>query len=50
VPGDLGAHGRFDALAHDHSSQAWLTTHRSAALGFAAAGAMLAAALLGRRR
>jgi NAD(P)-dependent dehydrogenase (short-subunit alcohol dehydrogenase family) len=50
VPGDHGAHGRFDALAHDHSSQAWLTTHRSAALGFAAAGAMLAAALLGRRR
>jgi NAD(P)-dependent dehydrogenase (short-subunit alcohol dehydrogenase family) len=50
VPGDHGAHGRFDALAHDHSSQAWLTTHRGATLGFAALGAMLASSLLLRRR
>lgn len=49
VPGDHGAHGRFDALAHGHSTQAWLTTHPAAALGVAAFGALLAAALLKRR-
>jgi NAD(P)-dependent dehydrogenase (short-subunit alcohol dehydrogenase family) len=29
VPGDHGAHGRFDALAHGWSWQYWLTTHRA---------------------
>ena len=48
VPGDHGAHGRFDALAHAHSTQAWMTTHRAATLGFAAIGALLAAKLLRR--
>ena len=34
VPGDRGAHGRFDATAKTRSSQLWLTTHRAeAALG-----------------
>lgn len=48
VPGDHGAHGRFDALAHAHSTQAWVTTHRAATLGFAAIGALLAARWLRR--
>lgn len=38
VPGDHGAHGRFDATARTRSPQLWLTTHRAqAALGFGAA-------------
>ena len=35
VPGDHGAHGRFDAQAKTLSVQSWLNTHRSAALGVA---------------
>lgn len=43
VPGDHGAHGRFDAQARTRSSQFWLTTHRAqiaagAALALAAGG------------
>jgi NAD(P)-dependent dehydrogenase (short-subunit alcohol dehydrogenase family) len=38
VPGDPGAHGRFDDKAHPRSLQAWATTHRGVA---AAAGAAL---------
>ena len=30
VPGDHGAHGRFDAQAYEHSAQLWLTKHRRA--------------------
>lgn len=52
VPGDHGAHGRFDAKARTHSSQFWLSKHRVAiaALGglAATAGALLASPL-GRR-
>ena len=49
VPGDHGAHGRFDALATSRSPQLWLDTHRglvaAAALGaLAAVGIMRAAA------
>ena len=34
VPGDHGAHGRFDDTARSRSPQLWLTTHRlQAALG-----------------
>ena len=29
VPGDHGAHGRFDDQAHERSWQLWATTHRS---------------------
>lgn len=50
VPGDHGAHGRFDAIARASSPQLWLSKHR-VALG--AAGTLLAAlgsALLLRRR
>jgi hypothetical protein len=28
VPGDRGAHGRFDACAEPHSIELWLTLHR----------------------
>ena len=48
VPGDHGAHGRFDAIARRRSPQLWMTKHRLA-LG---AGALLAAAsawLVGRK-
>jgi NAD(P)-dependent dehydrogenase (short-subunit alcohol dehydrogenase family) len=51
VPGDHGAHGRFDARAKDTSWQLWATTHRSW-LGLAGAGAatVALAALVGRNR
>ncbi|WP_332813729.1 SDR family oxidoreductase [Ramlibacter sp.] len=32
VPGDRGAHGRFDAQAHDGSLQFWLDRHRGGVL------------------
>src|SRR5919107_1826910 len=43
VPGDHGAHGRFDERASEKSAQLWATTHRGlfALAGF---GALLAAA------
>jgi NAD(P)-dependent dehydrogenase (short-subunit alcohol dehydrogenase family) len=42
VPGDHGAHGRFDAQAHGGSLQFWLDTHRWA--GACVLAAVLAAA------
>ena len=43
VPGDFGAHGRFDDQALESSSQLWLNTHRwGAALGALASAAALA--------
>jgi NAD(P)-dependent dehydrogenase (short-subunit alcohol dehydrogenase family) len=36
VPGDGGAHGRFERDAREHSPEAWLATHRAAVLGIAA--------------
>ena len=51
VPGDHGAHGRFDAAARRRSSQLWATTHRGIlALGPAALGLAFAALKLGQRR
>jgi len=51
VPGDHGAHGRFDAISHRRSPQLWLTTHRAqAALGAALALAAGGLAWLGSRR
>ncbi|HET9651927.1 MAG TPA: SDR family oxidoreductase, partial [Usitatibacter sp.] len=48
VPGDHGAHGRFDARAKPVSTQLWLSTHRTLlALG---AVALLAAGTLASRR
>lgn len=47
VPGDRGAHGRFDDRASAWSAQAWATTHRSLTVGgILAAGAMIAMAAL----
>jgi NAD(P)-dependent dehydrogenase (short-subunit alcohol dehydrogenase family) len=50
VPGDHGAHGRFDALAHRRSWQYWLTTHRAAAGMAAVAGAAVLVAARGLLR
>lgn len=47
VPGDRGAHGRFDREAQPASTQLWLTTHRGA-LMLSLAG--IAAAVLALRR
>jgi NADP-dependent 3-hydroxy acid dehydrogenase YdfG len=47
VPGDHGAHGRFDARSRRRSTQLWLTTHRALIGGL---GLALAAAALLRRR
>jgi len=44
-PGDPGAHGEFDGQAHVRSPQLWLTTHKRALAGGAAAGAAAIAAL-----
>jgi NAD(P)-dependent dehydrogenase (short-subunit alcohol dehydrogenase family) len=41
VPGDQGAHGRFDAVALDSSAQSWANTHR----GLLAAGLAIGAGL-----
>ena len=49
VEGDPGAHGRFDAEAHSHSAQWWVTTHRRRLLA-ALAGAGTVAGVLGRLR
>jgi NAD(P)-dependent dehydrogenase (short-subunit alcohol dehydrogenase family) len=51
VPGDPGAHGRFDAEGKRQSRQLWFTTHRAmlAAGALAGAGTALAAAARGRR-
>jgi NAD(P)-dependent dehydrogenase (short-subunit alcohol dehydrogenase family) len=51
VPGDPGAHGRFDDKAHGRSPQAWLAEHKSSLGAAALAGAgALATALLTLRR
>jgi hypothetical protein len=46
LPGDHGAHGRFDDRALDRSAQLWVTTHReglaAAAAGFAGLFCLLA--------
>jgi NAD(P)-dependent dehydrogenase (short-subunit alcohol dehydrogenase family) len=44
LPGDHGAHGRFDSRAHPFSIELWLRTHRELAT---MVGAGLAGALLG---
>lgn len=43
VPGDHGAHGKFDEQATGQSWQWWLTTHRGLAAGVTAAAALLVA-------
>jgi NAD(P)-dependent dehydrogenase (short-subunit alcohol dehydrogenase family) len=46
VPGDHGAHGGFDGMAHGRSAQAWASRHKRWTSGAAAA----AAATVGLRR
>lgn len=47
VPGDQGAHGRFDACAKRGSVQWWLNTHRGAVAALAAAALLTVAMALG---
>ncbi len=49
VPGDHGAHGRFDARARDASLQLWLNTHRVGVLSAILGAAVLAGAFARRR-
>jgi short-subunit dehydrogenase len=46
LPGDYGAHGRFDARASDRTRQLWLATHRGSLF---AAGAMFTGAIAALR-
>lgn len=46
LPGDYGAHGRFDAHASNRTRQFWLATHRGSLL---AAGAMFTGAIAALR-
>jgi hypothetical protein len=51
LPGDHGAHGRFDAQAQGRSWQLWATTHRSwLALAGAGVASAALATFLGRNR
>jgi NAD(P)-dependent dehydrogenase (short-subunit alcohol dehydrogenase family) len=50
VPGDPGAHGRFDDRSHPRSAQAWASMHRRALLGAAAGVAGAVAGVLAARR
>jgi NAD(P)-dependent dehydrogenase (short-subunit alcohol dehydrogenase family) len=49
VAGDRGAHGRFSGEAHRRSIQAWITEHRTATFGSAAAVASVMTVLARRR-
>lgn len=48
VPGDHGAHGRFDRRAHAWSPQTWVITHRRLSVAAVVAGAAAVAGLAGR--
>lgn len=48
LPGNWGAHGRFDAKSHGTSRQLWLTTHR-ASLALAGVALAAGAAILARK-
>jgi hypothetical protein len=50
VPGDHGAHGRFDARATDWSTELWASKHRGWVVAATAAEAGLAGATLLRKR
>ncbi|WP_338863617.1 SDR family oxidoreductase [Myxococcus stipitatus] len=50
VPGDPGAHGRFDARARRHSVQLWANLHRAWLAAAAVVGVTSAAALGARHR
>jgi NAD(P)-dependent dehydrogenase (short-subunit alcohol dehydrogenase family) len=46
LPGDAGAHGRFDARAKNYSAELWVRTHLPVLLG----GGLALAALMGLKR
>ena len=50
VPGDHGAHGRFDAQARSHAPQLWASRHRGWIAAAAAVGVAAATGLHLRRR
>jgi len=50
VPGDHGAHGRFDARSKPYSTQLWLDTHRTLLAGAFALVAGIAGGVALRRR
>jgi NAD(P)-dependent dehydrogenase (short-subunit alcohol dehydrogenase family) len=50
VPGDHGAHGRFDARARKRSAALWATTHPALALGLGAAVAAGVGVAIGAAR
>jgi short-subunit dehydrogenase len=50
LPGDRGAHGRFDARARTRSAELWAATHRGWIAGTAALAAGAAAAIGSKRR
>jgi NAD(P)-dependent dehydrogenase (short-subunit alcohol dehydrogenase family) len=49
VPGDHGAHGRFDSRAHAHSYELWAATHKWLIATAIAAGIVLAGSAWSRR-
>ena len=48
-PGDAGAHGPYDDMAHERSVQFWATRHRTGLLAGAAAAALAGGAALASR-
>ena len=50
VPGDFGAHGRFDQRARADSWQFWLTSHPGPVLGASAAAVLIGAVALAARQ
>jgi len=50
LPGDRGAHGSFDAMAHERSAVAWLDRHRGAIAALAAVAVAGALAMQARVR
>ncbi|MGN6268536.1 MAG: SDR family oxidoreductase [Sphingomonas sp.] len=50
VPGDHGAHGRFDAIARTRSLQTWATMHRGTVAAIAGAGLAAIGALAAWRK
>jgi NAD(P)-dependent dehydrogenase (short-subunit alcohol dehydrogenase family) len=49
LPGDWGAHGRFDARSQAHSLQLWANMHRTMVFASGAAFGAMVAALVGAR-
>ncbi|HZB41795.1 MAG TPA: SDR family oxidoreductase, partial [Ilumatobacter sp.] len=50
VPGDFGAHGRFDATAAQRSPALWISIHRRSVSALATLGTAIGVSALARRR